>query len=163
MGLGKKVSYFKRITESSTSNLQEKKNFLWGKAGKLTKNQARTVGSLQNSIDANNQYERWDVLIISRRDITEIIGSKDSKNMFQKIFPTHLSYKVYVSYISIVHRLGKPTDNGSDKHYIIFKLCRHNFVGNIHQYCKEFQTSPFNNLPTYPNHLHLSEATFSMG
>ena len=125
--------------EARIASLESKLTALEGQLNATSATHTKTVHSLQNEIDNNDQYERRDTLIISGPEIPTVTSDEKPKEILQALLRRHLKFNISLSDISVAHRLGHKPANSQDKRNIIFKLCRRDLVSEIFQSCKQFK------------------------
>lgn len=147
--LEKELEDIKEATEHDVSILKEEVSSLKTKIKSQENSHSAHVASLNQKLDANEQYERRDALILSGPAVPVTTDREDCKQIILNLLRDNVRLNVNPNDISTAHRIGrKPT--GIDKRNIIFKLCRRDLVHDIVAACKSSKPPFFINTSLTP-------------
>ena len=100
---------------------------------KMKLDMEKQILSLKNDLDAADQYERKDMLILSGPAVLEICENENVGEIVRDLIEDYLDINVDLNDINITHRLGPLTRAQADnkKRNIVMKLCRRDLKRQI--------------------------------
>lgn len=123
--------------DNAIRTLQEKVNTLEENLKAQEEARKKEVAQLKTDVDANDQYERRDTLILSGPNLPISSPNENCKEIVKNLLRSHTNLSLNDDDISIAHRIGQKPVNNQDKRNIIFKLCRRDLVTDIFDACKQ--------------------------
>ena len=101
-----------------------------------------TVDSLSKQVDANEQHNRSECLLLHGIPETTSETPSQSKAIFSKEISKHLGIQIKDEYIRRVHRLGKPRENGNKPRPIIARIWSSELRNDIYSQKKLCKNTP---------------------